>query len=1050
MKKLLFFFAMLMISTGAMAQSGVRGDANGDGEVGMPDVMFLMNYILGTPAENFNEKNADANLDGVISNPDAAYVVYYILYGKFPEGPVSDELVVSPDTVYVDADGQDFAFQLQTSAAYDYTPSATWLSYVSDIAGTDSLRFSAAMNPSTSQRTGYIAFASKDGGELKDTIWVVQYAKRDSRYININWERTSIESYNRETGRAVLVFQDPIPVMGDHDVTLLPGTETYEIRIIDDVQQLSDTKVQIDTREGKMGNLFKDQQFTLCSDPNYDPSESGGSSGGGTKPLSARSMVRGSGIDVCGPVYYPETIEVLRNGVPVGEVYNRARSATRDAQLTSEVTKEYNIFEYNYDNSGAVIWEKGAHNVSWQECKFDVGLKGIFAFDFGDVEWENVRFGDLKNFKAYLDGDFNTDLILKYTLTKGVEASVEKTLAKDIFSYRVKFMVGPVPVWINLSSDLMASVEAKAEAQVSVSGGVRAQAQFKGGVEWDANRGVNPISSFDYQYEVVKPEVEAEAHAEAKAYVWPQINIGIYDVLCPTINPKPYVRAYADARTAEANKPFFGWNAGVSTGVDLTLGLNLDLYFWKKEIGEIDPINLIDYDLVAVPTKIELEGDTISRVLKGTTRDVKYTVKGFNRITGSEYAIPGALVKIESLGGGEIDSEQWKGSDYFYSNLAGEVVVKYTQTDTIPGYLKATLITGDEERDKECRNWHSEVVDFRLNVNADDNEVFATRSGKAEVEYVLEEYTKQKEEENGVWRTAYGYKVGFEATGGKLDADTLITDDLGRVKINFDGGEGYGGGGTITASAKIEEFDTLFVQKVKVNKFTFDDPKLAKCYNMTANTFQFDGTVIPVSVPIIQHFKKDDSPYVVWSPPGYFSFIWEGEKMISGNDIRNVYWKHISKGAGGGHNIEAEMIFDITKPYDADFATQHPNTGDWYAPNGINWYSAYDRWMVDEEKFTEYVDTYYAANGVYPDEQPVPDFDKWTSESSTHLGKNYGDSSTTNRFATTVRGGSGKQYFFEEGNTYVFLMYRVQKNGDDVYLKLVINKSQIIDGGYAY
>ena len=36
MKKLLFFFAMLMISTGAMAQSGVRGDANGDGEVGMP------------------------------------------------------------------------------------------------------------------------------------------------------------------------------------------------------------------------------------------------------------------------------------------------------------------------------------------------------------------------------------------------------------------------------------------------------------------------------------------------------------------------------------------------------------------------------------------------------------------------------------------------------------------------------------------------------------------------------------------------------------------------------------------------------------------------------------------------------------------------------------------------------------------------------------------------------------------------------------------------------------------------------------------------------
>ena len=489
-------------------------------------------------------------------------------------------LFTHPDTVFVGADGQDFAFQLRSNVAYDYTPSAQWLSFVSAIETTDSLRFSAAMNPNTQKRDAFIVFVNKDDNKMRDTLFVVQAGKRDSRYIDINWERTSVESYNRETGRAVLVFQDPIPVMGDHDVTLLPGNQTYEIRIIDDVQQLSDTKVQLDTREGKMGNLFKDQQFTLCSDPNYDPSsDSGSSSGGGTKPSSAPV--------ISGPIIYPETIELMQNGQPIAEVYNRAMR--RDSKLE----KEFNIFEYNYDNSGAVIWEKGAHSVSWQECKFDVGLKGIFAFDFGDVEWENVRFGDLKNFKAYLDGDFNTDLILKYTLTKGVEASVEKTLAKDIFSYRVKFMVGTIPVWINLSSDLMASVEAKAEAQVSVSGGVRAQAQFKGGVEWDADRGTHPINSFDYQYEIVKPEVEAEAHAEAKAYVWPQINIGIYDVLAPTINPKPYIRAYADARTAEANKPFFGWNAGVSAGIDLTLGLSLQLWKWKKEIAEIDPINLV-------------------------------------------------------------------------------------------------------------------------------------------------------------------------------------------------------------------------------------------------------------------------------------------------------------------------------------------------------------------------------------------------------------------------------------------------------------------------
>lgn len=63
----------------------IRGDANGDGEVGMPDVMFVVNYILGTPAATFNEKNADANLDGEIGMPDVMFIVQYILNGKFPE-----------------------------------------------------------------------------------------------------------------------------------------------------------------------------------------------------------------------------------------------------------------------------------------------------------------------------------------------------------------------------------------------------------------------------------------------------------------------------------------------------------------------------------------------------------------------------------------------------------------------------------------------------------------------------------------------------------------------------------------------------------------------------------------------------------------------------------------------------------------------------------------------------------------------------------------------------------------------------------------------------
>ena len=60
----------------------VRGDANGDGEVGMPDVMFITNYILGSPATSFNIEGADANLDGEVDKNDVKNIVDYILKGK--------------------------------------------------------------------------------------------------------------------------------------------------------------------------------------------------------------------------------------------------------------------------------------------------------------------------------------------------------------------------------------------------------------------------------------------------------------------------------------------------------------------------------------------------------------------------------------------------------------------------------------------------------------------------------------------------------------------------------------------------------------------------------------------------------------------------------------------------------------------------------------------------------------------------------------------------------------------------------------------------------
>jgi hypothetical protein len=62
----------------------IKGDVNGDGEINMSDVTYLVQYILGNPAEDFNADAADVNGDDAIGMPDVMFLVQYLLNGKFP------------------------------------------------------------------------------------------------------------------------------------------------------------------------------------------------------------------------------------------------------------------------------------------------------------------------------------------------------------------------------------------------------------------------------------------------------------------------------------------------------------------------------------------------------------------------------------------------------------------------------------------------------------------------------------------------------------------------------------------------------------------------------------------------------------------------------------------------------------------------------------------------------------------------------------------------------------------------------------------------------
>ena len=65
----------------------LRGDANGDGEVNISDVMLLVNRVLGAPTSVFIAANCDMNSDGDINVSDVSILINLILEGDSQMGP---------------------------------------------------------------------------------------------------------------------------------------------------------------------------------------------------------------------------------------------------------------------------------------------------------------------------------------------------------------------------------------------------------------------------------------------------------------------------------------------------------------------------------------------------------------------------------------------------------------------------------------------------------------------------------------------------------------------------------------------------------------------------------------------------------------------------------------------------------------------------------------------------------------------------------------------------------------------------------------------------
>ena len=776
-KKIYLTICLVMISMMASAQTFVVVDKNGNKvsyDVGtLKSVTFQTSPAGFTVTDNAEKTKGKEDEDqgqgdpgqggGEQTEPIPTVTTYTFDEVESFSGDPS-YLFVHPDTVYVGGESETFTFQVNTSLDFEhYTrePNVTWLSYYGIVSGSDSLRFAITKNPNLYKREGKIIFVNKDDDQMRDTLVVIQMGKTDSHYIAIDWTTTTLDSFNEESGEAKLTFTDKVPEMGSYDVVLLPKDGDRVIRLINNIQTTEGSKtVTLDTREGKMGNLFKNTKFTLATD-----------AGAQNAPHRAASLAGDA------PVYLPTKVEVF-TGDKYVEIYNADKPVDRRAPVDLE--KDFFSWEYNQD--GAVLWESGMQSLSWDKLNFDIGLKGLFSFDFGDKKFEDVRMGDLQHLKIALEGGFDMEMVLKYLVSSSVEWKKEWTLKEDVFKAKYTFTIGAIPVYITVGADLMAEVSLGASGEASITSGITASNTVTYGVEWDAEKGLSKIAECEKKLEMVGPDVDIKAHAEARATVYPQIEIGIYKVLCPTISPQPYIKAEADGRLVD-NK-YVAWNAGVSTGVDLGLGLCLDLFFWKKDLGEIDPINVFDIPLVSLPDEIKLLNEPEEEVLINGKREVKYHVTNKINLTGKTYNAPGVLVHFEAEGG-ELEDE------YGYTDKDGNVSAFFTLNDQKGGKVKAEVVLGaegeeaeegaavDEEDGIKADDWTALAIDHRLTPSPASQEI--EKDATAAIIYKLERYTSK----TGEWTGFGGQTVQFEATGGTVAPTSGVTAQDGTVAVTF-------------------------------------------------------------------------------------------------------------------------------------------------------------------------------------------------------------------------------------------------------------------------
>ena len=762
MKKLLLFTWMMMLSIVAMAQTIIVVDKDGN------RVPYDPSKIISVEFQN-TPPGFSINMDGM-SIPYTFEVVKSIQGNP-------NFVFVDPETVKVNGEGEDLAVHVKADVEFDATTSDSWITF--DTEAKDGMCYvKVAMNPSVDERSATVVLKSKDG-TLTSTLNVVQAGKEDSRYIDIDWEKDRLDSFDAETGEAVITFANALPIMGEYDVVLLP-TEGggLAIRVINEVAKTEGKTVTLKTEKGDMGNLFRDEKFTLDFDMTGNESTS----------AKARAAAADGGI----PVYYPVSVEEF-DGEKFVEIYNAEKPKNRATRASND---DDNWYEYSA--TGAELYKDANVHLKLKHHLIRLNLRGKTTLEFKKSPWWKVWKGETVEHSLTSEGTIYNEMELECHnfVCEDHTTSLSQHL-EDIAIYRVfNFKIGEkkIPLRMRMFCDIDFAYRSRSNGIVDMTAGVKAYSTVKYGYIYKEDNHDEPGSNFECKTvynnlnepSLQVADINADQYMEVEASSYPYYRYIFYDGDREfQLQPKQVINVGGYGRKVDNKYSAMNLEATTENKAFLWLEVNKDRYKIDKSVPGTKRI-------FSMPAALRpsINNYNVRDVIEGDVRELEFNVLDWDWIENYNPSKGAMLVKLTCKNGLFVDMNNADGSSannavetYQYIDKNGCVKCKFKQiSKEEPGEVIAELIGGNPNMEPIVEKFMLDLHKYEIQCLTPEVEI--EKGQTATIEYQINHYWNGELINNNIMP-----HVEFIAEGGTVSPLEITEEDVraaeGKLTVTF-------------------------------------------------------------------------------------------------------------------------------------------------------------------------------------------------------------------------------------------------------------------------